>query len=70
MLSDKEQKMVIANESQFIMRKDGPNSYFKLYALGLFFVEVEKEFITEEILNIGIFVSGNKLDKYAGELIF
>lgn len=69
MLSRKEQHKLIAEQSQFIMRKDSGLSYFKLYAIGLFFVEVEKEIHTHEILDIGIFVCGTKLDKYAGELI-
>ncbi|MFT5738640.1 MAG: hypothetical protein ACI9SG_002999 [Maribacter sp.] len=45
------------------------NSCFKLYALGLFFIEKELELNTDKVLDISIFVSGNKLNKYAGEVI-
>jgi hypothetical protein len=68
MFSREEQLEALADKSQLIMSKDGHGSYFELYALGLFFVEIEKEFFSDKILEVSIFTTGTKLDKYAGEL--
>ncbi|MDE3744084.1 hypothetical protein [Maribacter polysaccharolyticus] len=70
MLSQKEQIQTITAKSDFITTKYEHGVYFELYAIGLFFVEIEKEYSTKKILNVSIFATGRKLDRYAGELMF
>jgi len=68
MLSKIEQLQAISDKGKFITVKSGLGNYYELYSLGLFFIEIEKEFFTNKILKFSIFSSGTKLDKYAGEI--
>ena len=63
-LSDQEQYHLVFNEGTFIDSKINGNQRFALYALDMFFVEVEYDNDRNNIINKIPFVTGQILDKY------
>ena len=64
-LSDQEQYRLVFNEGTFIDSKIYGNQRFALYALDMFFVEVEYDNERNKIINQTAFVTGEILNKYS-----
>jgi len=64
-LPDQEQYDIIFNIGEFLDVSLEENKRFVLYAVDLFFVEVEYNSIENRIVNKRAFVSGEILDKYS-----
>ena len=64
-LSDQEQYHLVFNEGTFIDSRIYGNQKFALYALDMFFVEVEYDNEENKMINKKAFVSGEILDKYS-----
>ena len=64
-LSDQEQYHLVFNEGTFIDSKIYGNQRFGLYALDMFFVEVEYDNKRNKIINKIAFVTGGILNKYS-----
>jgi len=67
-LSDQEQYDIIFTQGDCIDLRIEKKMKFLLYAVDLFFVEVEYENVRNKIINNRAFVSGGILDKYSKNL--
>ncbi len=65
LLKDQEQYDLVFNKGQFLTFLLKSNSRFALYALNKFFVEIEYDVKSNEIVNKVRFISGDKLDLYS-----
>lgn len=66
MLEKKKQWKELWNNGKFIARYIDEGIKLSLYALHVFFVEVELNVATNKIIGKGEFVCGHSLDKYSG----
>lgn len=65
-LPDQEQFAIIFNKGNYIDFRLEEKKRFVLYAVELFFVEVEYDNEANKVINKRAFVSGEILDKYSG----
>ena len=63
-LSDHEQYDVVFNEGTFIDALFEENTRYALYAVDLFFVEIEYDVARNKIVGKTSFVTGEKLNRY------
>ena len=64
-LPDQEQEKLIFNKGTFIDFKFNGKSRFALYAVDLFFVELEYDAKSNELTHKRAFIGGELLDKYS-----
>lgn len=64
-LNDKDQYYTVFNKGVFIDHKIEGNQRYALYAVELFFVEIEYDNLNNSITNKIAFKTGNTLDKYS-----
>ncbi|WP_421801303.1 hypothetical protein [Flagellimonas sp.] len=69
-LSHEEQWDTLWDEGIYLTQFKSIDCYFQLYAIDRFFVELELCPIRENILNMGVFVHGKKMDKYVTDTDF
>ena len=64
LLTDHEQYDVVFSEGTFIDALIEENTRYALYAVDLFFVEIEYDVASNKIVGKTSFVTGEKLDRY------
>lgn len=64
MLKERKQITTLIDKGTHIMTLDNGGSFFELYSLSIFFVELEYEKFTNILVGRSIFQSGVDLDKY------
>lgn len=64
-LSDREQYYIVFNKGEFIDSQIDGNKRFALYAIDMFFVEIEYDDEINIIINKKAFVAGVILNKYS-----
>jgi len=67
MLNEHSQALTLALKGEYVATCDNGNTEFVLYSLSTFFLELEKDKITEKMVGRQIFQSGRQLDKYLPE---
>ena len=68
MLSEEEQWNVLWDKGKYLTSLKFIDKKFSLYALFMFFVEVELDPVTDKIVCKSHFTEGKSLEKYAGDI--
>lgn len=64
MLKEQKQISTLIDKGRHVMTLDNGATFFQLYSLSIFFVELEYEKWTNRLVGRAIFQSGTDLDKY------
>ncbi len=64
MLTEKVQTVTLASNGEYVATLDNGGTFYELYSLSVFFVELEYEKWTKKLVGRAIFQSGLHMEKY------
>ena len=64
MLTEKVQTVTLARKGEHVATVDNGGTFYELYSLSVFFVELEYEKWTKKLVGRAIFQSGLQMEKY------
>ena len=64
MLEERKQVTILVNKGEHVSTLDNGGSFYELYSLSVFFVELEYEKWTKRLVGRAIFQSGMQMEKY------